>query len=84
MDFRMPLAAQMIGAFRGNKKRKVPAVTGNCGDAHWPIQFKKPGRCKGCSKQNKRHEVSTGCRQCNIRLCIKNYCFLKYHQELLK
>lgn len=84
MDFRMPLAAQMIGAFRGNRKRKVPAVTGNCGDAHWPIQFKKPGRCKGCSKQNKRHKVSTGCRQCNIRLCIKNYCFLKYHQELLK
>lgn len=40
MDFRMPLAAQMIGAFRGNRKRKVPAVTGNCGDAHWPIQFK--------------------------------------------
>lgn len=43
VDFRMALAQQMIGAFRGSRRRKVPAVTGNCGDAQWLIQFEKPG-----------------------------------------
>lgn len=43
MDFRMALAQQMIGAFRGSRRRKVPAVTGNCRDAQWLIQFEKPG-----------------------------------------
>jgi hypothetical protein len=34
--FRTALAQQMIGKFRGVRKRKVPPVTGNCGVAHWP------------------------------------------------
>ncbi|CAC5406113.1 unnamed protein product [Mytilus coruscus] len=84
LEYRKALAQQMIGNFRGVRKRKAPAVTGNCGLAHWPTQFDKPGRCKGCLKQNKRFEVSAGCKQCNIRLCIKNDCFFKYHEELLK
>lgn len=83
VDFRMALAQQMIEAFRGSRRRKVPAVTGNCGDAQWLIQFEKPGIIRDVLKQNKRHKVSTGCRQYNIRLCIKNDCFFKYHQELL-
>lgn len=84
LDYRKALAQQLIGTFRGSRKRKAPAVTGNYGLAHWPIQFEKPGPRKGCAKQQKRHEVSTGCRQCNIRLCIKNDCFFKWHQDLLR
>ncbi|KAJ8301049.1 LOW QUALITY PROTEIN: hypothetical protein KUTeg_022568 [Tegillarca granosa] len=68
---------------QGTRKRKAPSVTDNCGMAHWPIQFDKPGRCKNCSKEGKRHEMAIGCRQCKIRLCIKFDCFYKYHQELL-
>lgn len=84
LDFRKALAQQLIGQFRGVRKRKAPSVIGNCGDAHWPTQFPKPGRCKQCAKQGKRHEVSIGCKQCDIRLCIKNDCFFKYHEELFK
>ena len=84
LEYRTALAQQMIGQYRGIRKRKAPAVTGNCGLAHWPTQFEKPGRCKGCLKNNRRHEVSVGCKQCNIKLCVKNDCFYKYHEELLK
>ncbi|KAJ8322104.1 hypothetical protein KUTeg_000575 [Tegillarca granosa] len=83
LDFRRNLAQQLIGNFRGTRKRKVPSVVDNCYSAHWPIQFDKPGRCKGCAKESRRHEVSIGCRQCNIKLCIKFDCYYKYHQEQL-
>ncbi|KAJ8316330.1 hypothetical protein KUTeg_006344 [Tegillarca granosa] len=83
LDFRRNLAQQLIGNFRGTRKRKVPSVVDNCGSAHWPIQFDKPGRCKGCAKESRRHEVSLGCRQCNIKLCIKFDCYYTYHQEQL-
>ena len=84
LEFRTGLAQQLIGQFRGTRKRKAPATVGNCGLAHWPTQFDKPGRCKGCTKENRRHEVKIGCKQCDIRLCVKHDCFAKYHEELLK
>ncbi|KAJ8316765.1 hypothetical protein KUTeg_005711 [Tegillarca granosa] len=83
LQFRMALAQQMIGGYRGSRKRKIPSVVDNCGSAHWPIQFPKPSRCKGCTKAGRRHEVSIGCRECNITLCIKHDCFYKYHKEML-
>ncbi|KAJ8311865.1 hypothetical protein KUTeg_010583 [Tegillarca granosa] len=84
LQFRMALAQQMIGGYRGSRKRKIPSVVDNCGSAHWPIQFPKPSRCKGCTKAGRRHEVSIGCRECNITLCIKHDCFYKYHKEMLE
>ena len=84
LEFRTGLAQQLIGQFRGTRKRKAPATVGNCGLAHWPTQFDKPGRCKGCTKENRRHEVKIGCKQCDIRLCVKHDFFEKYHEELLK
>lgn len=84
LDYRMALAQQMIGQYRGLRKRKAPAVIGNCGMAHWPIHFEKAARCKQCIKEKRRREVLTGCQQCNVRLCIKNNCFVKFHEELLK
>ena len=43
LEFRTGLAQQLIGQFRGTRKRKAPATVGNCGLAHWPTQFDKPG-----------------------------------------
>lgn len=84
IDYRQALAKQMVGAFRGSRKRKTPSVIDNCGNAHWPTLFEKPGRCKQCSKEKRRHEQSVGCKQCGIRLCLKHNCFTKYHKDLLK
>ena len=44
LEFRTGLTQQLIGQFRGTRKRKAPATVGNCGLAHWPTQFDKPGR----------------------------------------
>ena len=84
IDYRQALAKQMVGSFRGSRKRKAPSVIDNCGHAHWPTLFEKPGRCKQCSKEKRRHEQSVGCKQCGIRLCLKHDCFTKYHKDLLK
>ena len=84
IDFRQALATQLIGTFRGSRKRKLPSVIDNCGTAHWPSLFEKPGRCKLCSVEKRRHEQSVGCKQCGIRLCLRHDCFTKYHKKLLK
>ena len=34
LKFRTGLAQQLIGQFRGTRKRKAPAAVGNCGLAH--------------------------------------------------
>ncbi|KAJ8313368.1 LOW QUALITY PROTEIN: hypothetical protein KUTeg_009154 [Tegillarca granosa] len=83
LEFRQSLARQMIGGYRGTSKPKALSVIDYCGSAHWPTQLSKRRRCKDCSKDGKRHEVSIGCMQCNIRLCIKFDCFFKYHRELI-
>lgn len=84
IDFRQALVTQMVGTFRGSRKRTAPSTIDNCGNAHWPTLFEKIGRCKQCSKEKRRHEQSVGCKQCGIRLCLKHNCFTKYHKDLLK
>lgn len=84
LEFRMALAEQLIGAYRGPRKRKIPANIDINGDGHWPVWQEKRGRCKLCSEEKKRHEVFVGCMSCKIHLCIDNGCFYRYHQRLAK
>jgi hypothetical protein len=42
----MALGQQLIGTYRGSRKRKLVSVVDNCGNAHWPTKFEKKGRCK--------------------------------------
>lgn len=82
LDFRTNLARKLIGTFRGTRKRKTPPNIDNCGNAHWPSKFPKRGRCRMCSKENRRREIYLGCSQCNIHLCVEHNCFLRFHQQL--
>ena len=82
MSFRMALAQQLIGTYRGSRKRKLTSVIDNCGNAHWPTKFEKKGRCKLCYKNKRRREVLIGCKQCGINLCLEEDCFAKWHSQL--
>ena len=82
-DFRMKLSEQMIGSFRGRRKRKSLPTPDLAGFAHWPVKVSKRGRCKRCYDQKHRHEVTMKCEQCQIYRCIDNDCFKKHHTELL-
>jgi hypothetical protein len=53
LSFRMALGQQLIGTYRGSRKRKLVSVVDNCGNTHWSTKFEKKGRCKIYrSKQN--------------------------------
>ncbi|KAJ8316477.1 hypothetical protein KUTeg_006491 [Tegillarca granosa] len=66
MKNRRALAQQMIAGFKGSREREVPLVIDNCGMGHWPIQFEKSGRCKQCSIEKRRHEISPGAIKLNL------------------
>jgi hypothetical protein len=84
LSFRMALGQQLIGTYRGSRKRKLVSVVDNCGNAHWPTKFEKKGRCKLCYQNKRRREVKLGCKQCDIYLCVDDDCFAKYHSQLLQ
>jgi hypothetical protein len=69
---------------QGIQEKELVSVVDNCGNAHWPTQFEKMGRCKLCY-QNKRHrEMKLGCKQCDIYLSVDDNCFAKYNSQLLQ
>lgn len=82
LEFRMSLAEQLIGNYRGQRKRKLPSTIDPLGQGHWPTWMDKRGRCRMCSESQKRHEVFVGCTACRIHLCIDNDCFARYHARL--
>ena len=82
LEFRMNLGQKLIGTFRGSRKRKIPPMTDNYGNAHWPSKFPKRGRCKLCAQEKRRHEVYLGCTQCSVHLCVDHNCFFRYHQQM--
>jgi hypothetical protein len=84
LEFRMALADQLIGQFRGARKRKLPSVIDELGQGHWPKKFEKRGKCRLCSEENRRHEVYLGCTVCQVHLCVDNDCFVRYHQRLAR
>ena len=83
LNYRMNLAQQLIGEFRGVRKRKSATSIDMVGFSHWPVKSEKRGRCKRCFDNKRRHEVLVKCEQCQIFLCIDNDCFKQYHIELL-
>jgi hypothetical protein len=83
VDFRMKLTDQLIGEYRGVRKRRATPTIDLAGFAHWPVKAEKRGRCKRCSQLKRRHEVLVMCEQCQVYLCIDNGCFKDYHVELL-
>jgi hypothetical protein len=48
IDFRMKLADQLIGDYRGTWKRKATPTIDLSGFNHWPVKADKRGRCKRC------------------------------------
>ena len=81
LNYRMELARQLIGNFRGARKRKIVSNTDNCGQAHWPVKIPKRGRCKQCTSEKRRHEIYIQCKTCQIYLCVDNGCFEKWHVQ---
>lgn len=77
-EFRIALAQQLIGSYRCSSKT-VLSVLDSFGNGHWPMIYPKRGRCKQCAVEQRRCEVLLGCKQCGIRLCVKNDCFFRYH-----
>lgn len=84
LEFRINLAEQLIGQYRGPRKRKIPPTVDQHGQGHWPVWSQKRGRCRLCSEQKKRHEVHVECTSCKLHLCIDNNCFFLYHQRLAR
>ena len=71
LNFRMQLSRQLIGTFRGSRKRKARSNVDSEGVAHWPVKHTKRGKCKQCTAEKRRHEVNVQCKQCKVFLCIE-------------
>ena len=84
LNYRMELARQLIGNFRGARKREIVSNTDNCGQGHWPVKIPKRGRCKQCTSEKRRQEVYIQCKTCQIYLCIDNGCFEKWHIQIME
>jgi hypothetical protein len=82
LEFRMQLAEQLIGEYRGSRKRRVPSNIDAKGQGHWPTWLGSKGRCRMCSEFHIRHEVHVACTACKIHLCVDKDCFARYHARL--
>lgn len=78
IDFRTNLAKQLIGEFTDNQRAALTTLSAG----HFPFVDSKRHRCQQCSKEKRRKDIYTMCRQCQIGLCIP--CFEDYHRDLVK
>jgi ribosomal protein L37AE/L43A len=79
LEFRQKLVHQMIGEFRGKRKRESIGDHQSRGLLHWPAEMDKKRTCKQCAKKKIRRERIYGCEQCCVNLCVA--CFKPYHKE---
>lgn len=79
LEFRTQLAHQLLGDYRGKRKRESLPEQQTRGLSHWPAEMDKKRTCKQCAKNKIRRERIHGCEQCGVNLCIP--CFKPYHLE---
>ena len=78
LEFRMNLAKLLIGDYKENERAALATIS----SGHFPEKGKKRGRCRQCSKNQRRREVLNRCKECNIHLCTD--CFEPYHRDLAR
>ena len=78
IEFRMNLAKLLIGDYRENEKEALATIS----NGHFPEKGEKWGRCRQCSKNQRRREVLNRCKECNIHLFTD--CFEPYHRSLAR
>ena len=76
IEFRMNLAKQLIGDYKENGRAALATIS----NGNFPEKGEKRGRCRQCSKNGRRREVITRCKECSIHLCTD--CFEPYHRSL--
>lgn len=78
IEFRMNLAKLLIGDYKENDRAALATIS----NGHFPEKGEKRGRCRQCSKTQRRREVLNKCKECNIHLCTD--CFEPYHRDLAR
>ena len=80
LDFRVQVAEQLIGGFRG-RKRGYPLKDVSTAHVLGKLNRNR-STCKWCIKQGekKRKDTVYGCKSCNIHLCSIG-CFRRYHEQ---
>ena len=79
LDFTQKLAHQLLGTYRGKRKRESVEDKAVRGLLHWPADLGKKRTCKQCSRNGIRKEPKTGCEQCCVNLCVS--CFKPFHKD---
>ncbi|CAC5420394.1 unnamed protein product [Mytilus coruscus] len=79
LSFRMNLAKQLTGNFRGSRKRKRLSNIDPQEVEHWPCENDKRGRCKQCFSNKVRKDVKIKCSGCDVFLCLS--CFREFHKK---
>lgn len=82
LDFRMEVAQQLIGGFRGRKRGHH--LQGILDPPHVFCHLDRlKSTCKWCTKhgEKKRKETVYGCKGCNKHLCSER-CFREFHSDV--
>lgn len=82
LDFRMKVAQQLIGGYRGRKRGH--ATQDALDTPHIFCKLERPrSTCKWCTKHGdrKRKETVYGCKNCNKHLCSEQ-CFREFHLDI--